>query len=239
MPAGSDHRQRVRAATLSEIKETARALLVRDGSNAVTLRAIGREIGMTAPALYRYYPNLEQLLTAVSTDLYDELTAYLTAARDRCPPDDPTTRMLEVCREFRRWSIAHRAEFGLMFGDPPLDITSMKVTDCQAEAHAAGLRLAAVFGDLFAQWWRMAHFPVPPDEGMSPALREQLGGYRDDLGSDMPLGAVQAFLSAWIRLYGMVAMEVFGHLHFAFSDAEPMFEAELLDIARRMGLPPA
>ena len=38
---------------------------------------------------------------------------------------------------------------------------------------------------------------------------------------------MQVFLSCWIRLYGMVCMEVFGHLRFALDDAEPMFEAEL------------
>ena len=42
---------------------------------------------------------------------------------------------------------------------------------------------------------------------------------------------MQVFLSCWIRLYGMVCMEVFGHLQFALHDAEPMFEAELRDLA--------
>jgi hypothetical protein len=30
-------------------------------------------------------------------------------------------------------------------------------------------------------------------------------------------------------------MEVFGHLEFALSDAEPMFETELRDLARLLG----
>ena len=43
----------------------------------------------------------------------------------------------------------------------------------------------------------------------------------------LPLGVMQVFLSCWIRLYGLVCMEIFGHLKFALADAEPMFEAEL------------
>jgi hypothetical protein len=43
------------------------------------------------------------------------------------------------------------------------------------------------------------------------------------------------FLSCWIRLYGMVCMEVFGHLKFALRDAEPMFEAELRGLAALLG----
>ena len=47
----------------------------------------------------------------------------------------------------------------------------------------------------------------------------------------LPLGVMQVFLSCWIRLYGMVCMEIFGHLKFALADAEPMFEAELHALA--------
>jgi AcrR family transcriptional regulator len=44
-------RERLRAATVEEIKTTARRLLVEQGAESVTLRAIAREMGMTAPAL--------------------------------------------------------------------------------------------------------------------------------------------------------------------------------------------
>jgi hypothetical protein len=45
---------------------------------------------------------------------------------------------------------------------------------------------------------------------------------------------MSVFLSCWIRLYGMVAMEVFGHLTFALTDAEPLFEVELRDLAGKL-----
>ena len=48
-------RERLRAETEREIRQAARALLVERGRDAVTLRAIARELGITAPALYRYY----------------------------------------------------------------------------------------------------------------------------------------------------------------------------------------
>jgi hypothetical protein len=50
---------------------------------------------------------------------------------------------------------------------------------------------------------------------------------------------LQVFLSCWIRLYGLVCMEVFGHLKFALDDAEPMFEAELRGLAELLGVPEA
>ena len=39
-----------------------------------------------------------------------------------------------------------------------------------------------------------------------------------------------------IRLYGIVCMEVFGHLRFALDDAEPMFEAELRMLGEQLGI---
>jgi hypothetical protein len=35
-------------------------------------------------------------------------------------------------------------------------------------------------------------------------------------------------------LYGLVAMEVFGHLRWALSDVEPLFETELAVFARQV-----
>ena len=43
------------------------------------------------------------------------------------------------------------------------------------------------------------------------------------------------FLSCWVRLYGAVTMEVFGHISFALDDAEPLFEHELKGLAETLG----
>ena len=44
------------------------------------------------------------------------------------------------------------------------------------------------------------------------------------------------FLRCWVRLYGAVSMEVFGHLSFALDDAAPMFEITLSELAGLAGL---
>ena len=75
-----NRRDRVRAATTMEIKQTARRILVSEGPDAVSLRAIAREMGMTAPALYRYFGSHEELIKYVIADIFTELTADLQAA---------------------------------------------------------------------------------------------------------------------------------------------------------------
>jgi AcrR family transcriptional regulator len=230
-------RERLRTATLSEIKGVARQLLVNEGTGGISLRAIAREMGMTAPALYRYYPNLEELVSELCADMYNEASDAIERARDAAlPADDPGARMYAVCREFRRWSVAHPAEFGLMFGSPIPGIGQEEHED--SGKHEAGIRFAGIFLGLFVEIWRRAPFEVPADEDLPPRLLEQLTVYASTTGLTLPAGAGQLFLSCWIRLYGLVAMEVFGHLHFALEDVEPMFEAELASAARLLGIEP-
>jgi hypothetical protein len=50
----------------------------------------------------------------------------------------------------------------------------------------------------------------------------------------LPLGALAAYLGGWVRLYGAVTIESFGHLGFALDDAEPMFEAMLAEMRRQL-----
>jgi AcrR family transcriptional regulator len=234
-------RDRLRAATIEEIIQTARQLLVKDGPEAVSLRAIAREMGMTAPGLYRYFGSHEELLRHVSAGIFTELAHDIHRAIDTATPAAPATgdvtekmtvKMVAACSEFRRWSLNHPAEFGMVFGVPlpGLDDGRYDLAD------ECALKFAGNFVTLFLELWRMAPFPVPADGEIDPGLREQLGRYRDALGTDIPLGAVLTFLRCWTVLYGAVAMEVFGHLRFALEDAAPMFEITLGDLAGLVGL---
>jgi AcrR family transcriptional regulator len=242
-------RDRVRAATVTEIKDTARRILVAGGtggtggtegsggSAGLSLRAIAREMGMTAPALYRYFPSREDLLVDLIADLYGELTAAMEAARDELPEDDLGGRLTAVSRTFRRWSIGHRAEFALLFGSPPPGPAGPTGDRHQAtRAHAAGTRFGQVFGELVARLYLTRPFPVPADDELDPVLREQLRDWCETFPVPLPLGVMQVFLSCWIRLYGLVCMEIFGHLKFALDDAGPMFEAELHSLAEVLGV---
>jgi AcrR family transcriptional regulator len=230
-----NRRDRVRAATVTEIKDTARRILVTEGPDGLSLRAIAREMGMTAPALYRYFPSREDLITALIAQLYDELTATLEAARDAADPADARVKLAAASRAFRSWALAHPREFALLFGSP---IPGIGAQSDDSPANLASERFGQVFGALVAQIYQDDPFPIPAEEEMDPALRQQLQAWCAGLPVGLPPGAAQVFLSCWIRLYGMVAMEVFGHLEFALPDAEPLFEAELRDLADTLGFGP-
>jgi AcrR family transcriptional regulator len=226
-------RDRLRAETTEEIKQTARRILVEQGPEAVTLRAIARDMGMTAPALYRYFGSHEDLIKHVIGDIFTEIGEGIQAAIDAAGAT-MTDKMVAACREFRRWGLEHKAEFGLLFGTPLPTLEALH-DDRDVVAECAS-KFSGVFFALFFELWNKQPFPVPADDEIDPGLRAQLARYRDGLGVDLPLGAGLTFLRCWVRLYGMVSLEVFGHLHFALDDAAPMFELTLAELADLVNL---
>jgi AcrR family transcriptional regulator len=220
-------RERLRTATVSEIKDTARRQLVAGGPASISLRAIARDMGLTAAALYRYFPSLDALLEQLCADLYAELTESVVAARDAVPVDDPRERLCATCRAFRHWCLAHPAEFALMFGSPPPGTADF---DDGCAVHQAGAAFSAVFIDSFLALWHRRSAPAPT---VDPRIVAG-GPLGDVLCGALPPAAQQLFLSGWILLYGLVAMEVFGHLRWAVTDAEPLFEAELATYLHRL-----
>ncbi|GAA0401991.1 TetR/AcrR family transcriptional regulator [Streptomyces luteireticuli] len=227
-PTGRRHR--VREEALAEILRTGRRLLVEDGPGAVTLRAIAREMGMTAPGLYRYYAGHRELVQALASSLYDELAAALAAARDRHPSAGPGRQLREAGRELRRWALAHPREFGLLFAKPVADAD----TAPGSVAHDSGWRFGGVVLDLMVQLWRNGS--VVPPAGLDPVWTAQLEEVREHLsGEPVPLEVIYVFVACWARLYGTVAVEVFGHLDFALTDPGPLFEHTLDEILTALG----
>ncbi|QKW34361.1 TetR/AcrR family transcriptional regulator [Actinomadura sp. NAK00032] len=228
-------RDRLRAATVREITGTARRILVEEGPEAVTLRAIAREMGMTAPALYRYFGSHGELLRHLVGDLFSELTGELHAALADVPHDDMSGKFLVVSRRFRTWSLAHPREYALLFGAPVRGAAQQEEDVDFAEECAR--QFGWTFMALFLELWNKSPFPVASDDEIDPVLLPQLRRYRDDVvGVDLPLGVIQQFLKCWIRLQGGVSLEVFGHLEFALEDAAPMFELMLTEISPQIGL---
>ena len=234
-------RDRLRASTTKEIIQIARRLLVEQGGAAISLRAIAREMGMTAPALYRYFGSHEELIQHVIADIFTELADYTEeavasaseAVTAGTAATEPTvTNLLAASKAFRAWAISHPAEFGLLFGTP-LPGVEMLHDDPLIEC---GMRFGRIFLRLFDDLWRIRPFEIQPDDEIDPLLRSQLARYRDVIGTDLPLGVLQTFLRCWALLYGTVSLEVFGHLKFALDDSEPMFELVLTDLAAMIGL---
>ncbi|MFC5380555.1 TetR/AcrR family transcriptional regulator [Aquipuribacter nitratireducens] len=212
-------RDRLRAATEAEIVTTARELLVEGGPAAVTVREVGRRMGMTASALYRYVDGLDGLVDRLAASFFDELTEAL---QDRLTgsgtADDAGVgeALLTASRAFRDWCVAHPAEFALMYGSGVHQLES----GCP-RTEAAGGRFGQVFLGLLVDGLGRGAAAPPTTAPAGPDVFDVLPG---------PLG--ERFARAWVRLLGVVMVEVIGRLGHTGADPEVVFEAEMADCAR-------
>jgi len=218
-------RERLRAETEREIRQAARTLLVESGRDAVTLRAIARKLGITAPALYRYYDSHDALLRQLCDDICDDMATALHTDLAAETSGQVGCQVRAVCHAFRRWALAHPQEFALVFASPrdPLGADQFG---------SVFLRLA---GGLIASNQVANHV----DEEVPEALHEDLVRFQQVLmdaasahgvrvGDDvLNLGKIYHVVQSWVRLYGHVALEVFGRFPFAVTNPEPMFDSML------------
>jgi len=218
-------RERLRAETVTEIKDAARRLLITGGPTAISLRAIARDVGMTAPALYRYFDSLDALVLAVVTDLFEELRGTVADVAADHAAAEPLTRISHMARGFRRWALTNPAEFALMFGNPVPGITQF-AEHC-GPVNDAGARFGETFFTVLGEHYARHPFGGALPDLSEPALRDLFRPYVDRFGDRFPLPVIYLFIAAWTRLYGIVAMEVFGQLRWAMTDVEPLFEVEL------------
>ncbi|MFY7066205.1 TetR/AcrR family transcriptional regulator [Nocardiopsis changdeensis] len=228
-------REKLRQATLAEIHQAARELLTDQGPAAVTINAVARRIGMSGPALYHYFASHDDLVAAVTAGFLRELTTAMRTARDARPADAAGDRLLATCRAMRHWATAHPAEFGWIFASPiPAAASARHRPDTPRNQAARDFEL--VFLQQIEELWARRGFPVPALEDLDPSIREQLRAYAESLGRGLPIEALHVALSCWIKLYGLLCMEVLNQLDFVYSDPGPIYEETLRDLVDTLGL---
>lgn len=94
---------------------TAREHLARDGDEELSLRAVARDLGVTAPALYAYVDDKRELLAAVATEHFERLVERFEAI----DVDDPLERIRHVSRAYVEHAVESPALFRLLFRFPP------------------------------------------------------------------------------------------------------------------------
>ncbi|MFD8491990.1 TetR/AcrR family transcriptional regulator [Amycolatopsis sp. NPDC059657] len=236
-------RGRVRAATDQDIRRTARALLVEHGPEAVTLRAIARELGITAPALYRYYGSRDDLVEHLRLDVCADLATEL-AEDISSVPEDGAAQLFAICKGFRRWALTHTKEFTLVFASPTGNVGSAPGSALSRVDEPFGRIFLATAGRVLAT----QNLETPPSELVPPEIRDDLAGFQADLlavlrdsglafpAEKLDLGTTYLMIQFWARLYGHVTLEVFGNYPIPVAKPDVLFDAMLADLAREIGL---
>lgn len=98
----------------ADIVAAAHALLDEAGEDAVTLRAVARRVGISAPSIYAHFADRQAILLAVATDAFAELAEYLGGAAAR--HDDPEARLRAVCTAYLTYAREQPRRYRIMFG---------------------------------------------------------------------------------------------------------------------------
>ena len=230
-PAQS-RRERQREATYDEIVRASRELLA-DGTE-LSLRAVASRMGLTAPALYRYVASYQELVDLVAFEIDKAATATFAAAADALPEDDHAGRLVASATEFRMWALANPREFGLVFANPIADATCIRremITQV-ASGHLMTGQMRAL--------WEHNHHVIPALDELPPAVREAvvdpwIPAKVDDLAME-DRGLVWLYMQGWTVLYGVVALEVFGHMDPRVIESGEMFIEAVRGFAPKVGL---
>ncbi|WP_408897121.1 TetR/AcrR family transcriptional regulator [Nocardioides sp. R1-1] len=225
-------RERQREATYDEIVAVAARLL--DEGADLSLRAVAAGMGMTAPALYRYVSNYQQLVDLVAFELDKAATATWAEAAARFPEDDPAARLTVACARFRHWALTKPREFALVFANPiaEADTERRELLTVSTSGH--------YFTDLLWQIWERYRFPYPALDELDPVIREAvleplIPAKADHIPAE-ERGLLWVYMRSWSALYGVVTLESTGHCDPRVIASGQLFRATILDWLGPLGL---
>ncbi|HEY3681657.1 MAG TPA: TetR/AcrR family transcriptional regulator [Streptosporangiaceae bacterium] len=225
-------RQRARQQTIRDIKRIARRQLATEGTGALSLRAIARELGIVSSAIYRYVPSRDELLTMLIVDAYDGLGEAVEKAEAKIGRGDHSGRWAAIGRAVRQWAVTHPEEYGLIYGSPvpgykappertvgPGSRVSLLILRLVTDAHAAGeIR------------------PPGRADAVPAAVAERFPELRAQLATDLSDDLIVRLLLAWTSVFGLVSFELGGQYVGVVDDTAAHFDHQLAVLGRDLGL---
>ncbi|MGW3291188.1 TetR/AcrR family transcriptional regulator [Streptomyces sp. NPDC001002] len=204
-------RERYRAQIRAEVKEHAWEQIATAGASGLSLNAIAKRMGMSGPALYRYFANRDELITELIKDAYRSLADTLHTAADT-GADLPG-----LAHAMRRWALADPHRYFLLYGTP---IPGYHAPDATT---AISAEIMTVLLDACVE------IPVsPPSEGPGAAFTEHLREHGHwARGHSAPPEVLHRALTVWTRLHGLLSLELAGHFNGMGFDPELLFASEL------------
>ncbi|MBN6038168.1 TetR/AcrR family transcriptional regulator [Amycolatopsis sp. 195334CR] len=212
---GKTSRERYRAQVRAEVKEQAWEQIATAGVTALSLNAIAKSLGMSGPALYRYFASRDELITELIRDAYRSLAEKLRAAFDA------GADVSGLAYQVREWALADPHRYFLIYGTPvpgyhaPDDTTAIsnEIMTVLLDAHAAA--------------------QVDPENPMGTTFERHLDQHRDWTGAHpASTSDVRRALAFWTRLHGVLSLELAGQFAGMGFDPALLFDDELDDLLR-------
>ncbi|MCU0501820.1 MAG: TetR/AcrR family transcriptional regulator [Anaerolineae bacterium] len=218
-----------------QIKAAARQQMAQHGTAGISLRGIGRELGITAPAIYNYFPRLDDLITALIVDAFNALADAIEATEAAVTSEMCGPKILASCLAYRAWAVAHPVDFQLIYGNPiPGYVAPAEVTVPLARRPFDGLFR------LFLEAYQSGELVVPAEYTPVPAsIAAHFATWLPTASNNFPDALLCLLMSGWARIHGMVMLELFEHLGPVVGDTEAFFRHEIESFWRQLSSPDA
>jgi AcrR family transcriptional regulator len=202
----------VRLQTLDEIKQHAIEQVAAGGPSALSLNAIAKAMGMSGPAIYRYFASREQLLAALVTDGYAELAAVVQDASAAAARRRPERRLAHVADAYRQWARANPYRYELLFSVRPPGYSDPG--EAIAAIEPAMQVLLELLGTLAADGGASpATGTTGPRDELEPQLRRwATARSRPGAAGQRAPDVLLLGVLTWTRLHGIVMLELAGVL---------------------------
>jgi AcrR family transcriptional regulator len=188
------------------IKETAWKQIAESGAPALSLRAIARELKISAPAIYNYFPDRDALVTALIIDAFTSFGDWQLEARDSVSGEDFAGQMNAIGLAYRDWAHAHPQRYQLIFGTPIPGYKGPVDRIFPSSARSLSALVSVVEGLRVAGKLNVDSFPkVKSEYKVSFEMWKTYGGNADIL-------SLSVAMIIWSRVHGIVSLEIQGNL---------------------------
>lgn len=187
----------------------------------LSLRAVARACNISAPAIYHYYANKGQLVTALIVDAYRSFTAKMVSEIAKADTDrtDQQKAFLNLAWEYRSWTLGNREKYALMFGKFPADcmIDSGRITEA---AQPSLIALAGFFN--VSKGFTQREEAVT--DMLAPAAEH----------SGLSANALATAVSVWTRIHGLLTAEISQQYPPWITRPEIFFKSEIKSMIKEL-----
>ncbi|MBI5298255.1 MAG: TetR/AcrR family transcriptional regulator [Chloroflexi bacterium] len=206
------------------IKDTAWNQIAETGAATLSLRAIARELGITAPAIYNYFSDRDALVTALIVDAYTSLGESQMASISEMSEEDLKARFVALGLAYREWAVTYPQRYQLIFGTPIPNYVAPDDITFPAAAHAI-VPLATTLQALYATGQLHPERLAP----MTPELKSMLENWQKmELGADLEV--LYLTMIVWSRVHGMSMLEIGHHVPSVITDPGEIFRREIVSM---------
>jgi AcrR family transcriptional regulator len=206
------------------IKNTAWKQIAESGAASLSLRGIARELGITAPAIYNYYPSRDDLVTALIVDAFTSLADAQEASLAGLAENRRAVRLSALGLAYREWAVTYPQRYHLIFGTPIPNYTAPEEVTLPAAAKALVPLIQAIqdlasAGELRTE--RLAEMS-PKLESMLAAWSKFAGGFDREV--------LYLALVIWSRVHGLVMLEITHQIPSFFDNPEEVYRQEIKNL---------